>query len=157
MAGPWNADLSAALKFSDFTPTTTTTPTTAESTAIWQGESANIEGQLLSVGVTISASGKDKTAIVLVEAMLASAAVQEAAEKKSRGTVSPDTFELRRRGEEILARYISKPGILGGLGASVSRKRCESMTTKYPNSSKDTSTYKAPLMKEAGYGVDEDL
>lgn len=157
MAGPWSVDLAGALKFSDFTPSTTTTPTTAESTIIWQGESANIEGQLLAVGITISASGKDKTAIVLVEAMLASAAVQEAAEKKSRGTVSPDTFELRRRGEALLDKYTSMPSILGLLGATVSRKRCQSMATKYPNDDRDSTTYEAPMMKESGYGVDNDL
>lgn len=156
MAGPWNASLGAALKFTDFTPTIATIPTTTNATAIWAGEAAWLEGELLGVGVTISTTGKDKTAVALAEAMLASAAVQEAAEKQARGSVSQDTAELRKRARAMIDRWLRQPRILELLGASVSRKRVQSMATEYPNTDLDTTDYAAPLLEEAGYGVDED-
>ena len=157
MAGPWNASLAAAMKFSDFTASASTVPTSTNATAIWAAESAIIEGELLGRGITISASGKDNLAAAQVEAMMTSAAVQEAAEKKANGSVSQDTMELRKRGSALLARYLANPAIMEALGASVSRKRIHSMPVDYPNVNRDSSTYKAPLMAEAGYGVDEDM
>ena len=149
----WNANLGAALLYTEFDPSDSapvTFPTATERATIWASRHLYLKGRLLAAGLTISSAGDDKTVAAEMEAYCTSAAVQEANEIQQDGEISDHTKWLKAKCQELIDEYTKDPDILANLGATYDDEETShpaSLQTEFPNPNQDTSDYESPLVE----------
>ena len=145
---PYNTSLAVALGYLEISAgiDASSTPTTTQATAMWNGVYTDMLARWGACGVTIAASTDSETKARDIEAMLTSAKVGEANEIQNEGKVSEHTRFILKEGEAAAEKMCGYEYALA-LGATVTRKgpRPRSMATKYPNPALDTTDYESPL------------
>ncbi|MBT3267193.1 hypothetical protein HN371_08585 [Candidatus Poribacteria bacterium] len=145
---PYNASLAVALGYLEISGgiDASSTPTTTQATAMWNGVYTDLLAMWGACGVTIAAGTNSELKARDIEAMLTSAKVGEANEIQNEGVVSEHTRFLLEQGN-IAAEKMCGYEYALSLGATVVRKgpRPRSMATKYPNEALDTTDYESPL------------